>query len=116
MDLPNGQEHIGEDAMSEIESGGPRLGAGQVTNGLLLYGVSTDYGNQLMTFTVPGNWEVALDGASTITASANYDASNNATAIDFCFKLALPGASVGATLTSLDDNTTTIPLTLTVPD
>jgi hypothetical protein len=76
------------------------------------YRLVTDYGNQLMTIFVSGVWTGSVDSESPITLNTTYNPDKQVTAISFCFKMALPGQNVSATLS---DGTTTYSLLLSVP-
>jgi hypothetical protein len=92
--------------MSAITGGPPHLGDGTVAGPAQLpYAIFTDYGNQLMTVIVDGTWtaQVPPDSSITMTATPN-PADPTQTAIQFCFKTAMPGASTSATLTDPDGN------------
>jgi len=98
--------------MSEISAGGALLGPDAKGVGItpFPYHVVTDYGNQLMTITLAGQWTGQLDTSSPISMTVVAGASESV--IMFCFKLALPGEKVTA---KLSDGTTTYSLTLAVP-
>src|SRR5579859_5076785 len=95
-------QHIGECAMSEIQghagifSTSPK---GDVSASPFPYDIITDYGNQLMSVIVAGQWSGQVNGESPITLAVTYDDTADQSTISFCFKLAPPGSAVGALLT-----------------
>jgi hypothetical protein len=96
--------------MSEIQGHPPQI-QGPGGTGTFPYNITIDYGNQLMEIVLNGNWEGGLDAPSPITMSV-INTGAGTSMISFCFKLALPGQTVTATL-SCDG--VDYPITLSVP-
>ncbi len=97
--------------MSEVSANPPRMTDGKVSSPLP-NSIVTDYGNQLMMITVPGEWSGSMDAPTPITLTVSYDSSMDESTISFCFKLALPGETATAELTC---DGASFPITLGVP-
>jgi len=104
--------------MSEIQAHPAQMGdmvATAGTSGKFPYHLITDYGNQLMTIVLDGDWSKTPPLTTPITLTATYDGTSKS-AIAICFKLALPGTSVPATLVcATATGTESYPILLSVP-
>jgi len=100
--------------MSEINEHPPGLNVPATASATepFPYHIIIDYGNQLMTIITSGHWTGAVDADTPITLTVSYDETTDKSALAFCFKLALPGEKVSA---SLSDGTVNYSILLSVP-